>query len=93
VDIDRVKAKSQGVPLSTIFETLQINLGSLYVNDFNRFGRTYRVMVQADAPFRMQAEDIGRLKVRNAAGDMIPLSALLKVSRSAGPDRVMHYNG
>ncbi len=93
VDIDRVKAKAQGVPLNTIFETLQVNLGSLYVNDFNRFGRTYRVLVQADAPFRMQPEDIGRLKVRNAAGDMIPLSALLTIRQSAGPDRVMHYNG
>lgn len=93
VDIDRVKAKSQGVPLNTIFETLQVNLGSLYANDFNRFGRTYRVMVQADAPFRMQPEDIGRLKVRNSAGDMIPLSALLTIKHSSGPDRVMHYNG
>ena len=93
VDIDRVKAKSQGVPLNTIFETLQVNLGSLYANDFNRFGRTYRVMVQADAPFRMQPEDIGRLKVRNAAGNMIPLSALLTIKHSSGPDRVMHYNG
>lgn len=92
VDIDRVKAKSQGVPLNTIFETLQVNLGSLYANDFNRFGRTYRVVVQADAPFRMQPEDIGRLKVRNAAGEMIPLSALLTVRHSSGPDRVMHYN-
>ena len=93
VDIDRVKAKSQGVPLNTIFETLQVNLGSLYANDFNRFGRTYRVMVQAHAPFRMQPEDIGRLKVRNSAGDMIPLSALLTIKHSSGPDRVMHYNG
>ena len=93
VDIDRVKAKSHGVPLNTIFETLQVNLGSLYVNDFNRFGRTYRVMVQADAPFRMQPEDIGRLKVRNAAGSMLPLSALLTIEHSSGPDRVMHYNG
>ncbi|CAM5763043.1 efflux RND transporter permease subunit [Rhizobium pusense] len=93
VDIDRVKAKSQGVPLNTIFETLQVNLGSLYANDFNRFGRTYRVMVQADAPFRMQPEDIGRLKVRNATGNMIPLSALLTIKHSSGPDRVMHYNG
>ena len=92
VDIDRVKAKSQGVPLNTIFETLQVNLGSLYANDFNRFGRTYRVVVQADAPFRMQPEDIGRLKVRNMAGDMIPLSALLTIKHSSGPDRVMHYN-
>jgi gold/copper resistance efflux pump len=92
VDIDRVKAKSQGVPLNTIFETLQVNLGSLYVNDFNRFGRTYRVVLQADAPFRMQTEDIGRLKVRNMAGEMIPLSTLLTIKHSSGPDRVMHYN-
>ena len=93
VDIDRVKAKAQGVPLTAIFETMQVNLGSFYVNDFNRFGRTYRVMVQADAPFRQQAEDIGLLKVRNAAGEMVPLSALATISRSTGPDRVMHYNG
>ncbi|MNR99997.1 MULTISPECIES: efflux RND transporter permease subunit [unclassified Brevundimonas] len=93
VNVDRVKAKAQGVDLSAVFETMQINLGSVYVNDFNRFGRTYRVMVQADAPFREQAEDIGLLKVRNAAGEMIPLSALVTVTRSTGPDRVMHYNG
>ena len=93
VDIDRVKAKSQGVALTDIFDTLQVNLGSLYVNDFNRFGRTYRVITQADAPFRMQAEDIGLLKVRNSAGDMIPLSALINIKRTSGPDRVMRYNG
>ena len=93
VNVDRVKAKAQGVALSAVFETMQINLGSIYVNDFNRFGRTYRVMVQADAPFREQAEDIGQLKVRNGAGEMIPLSALITVTRSTGPDRVMHYNG
>ena len=93
VDIDRTKAKAQGVPLTAIFETLQTYLGSVYANDFNRFGRTYRVFVQADAQYRMQAEDIGRLKVRNDAGEMIPLAALVQVSRSSGPDRVMHYNG
>ncbi|MBB1595746.1 efflux RND transporter permease subunit [Achromobacter sp. UMC46] len=93
VDVDRVKAKSLGVSLTDVFETLQINLGSLYVNDFNRFGRTYRVMAQADAPFRMQAEDIGLLKVRNAAGDMIPLSAFVTITRGSGPDRIVHYNG
>ena len=93
VDVDRVKAKSQGISLTDVFETLQINLGSLYVNDFNRFGRTYRVMAQADAPFRMQAEDIGLLKLRNAAGDMVPLSAFVRITRSSGPDRVVHYNG
>jgi len=93
VDVDRVKAKSLGVSLTDVFETLQINLGSLYVNDFNRFGRTYRVMAQADAPFRMQADDIGLLKVRNANGDMIPLSAFVTLTRSSGPDRVIRYNG
>ncbi len=93
VDVDRVKAKAHGVALSAVFEAMQINLGSMYVNDFNRFGRTYRVMVQADAPFRQQVEDIGQLKVRNAAGEMIPLSALVNVTRTSGPDRVMHYNG
>ncbi|KGD90180.1 transporter [Achromobacter sp. RTa] len=93
VDVDRVKAKSLGVSLTDVFETLQINLGSLYVNDFNRFGRTYRVMAQADAPFRMQADDIGLLKVRNATGDMIPLSAFVTLTRSSGPDRVIRYNG
>ncbi|MGC4013375.1 MAG: efflux RND transporter permease subunit [Luteolibacter sp.] len=64
-DVDRAKAKQQGVPLANIFDTLQINLGSLYVNDFNRFGRTYQVVAQADAKFRASAEDIGRLKTRN----------------------------
>ncbi|AZR95269.1 multidrug efflux RND transporter permease subunit [Bordetella trematum] len=93
VDIDRVKAKSLGVSLTDVFETLQINLGSLYVNDFNRFGRTYRVMAQADAPFRMHADDIGMLKVRSGSGDMIPLSAFVTLERGSGPDRVMHYNG
>ncbi|WP_336034144.1 efflux RND transporter permease subunit [Acinetobacter bereziniae] len=92
VDIDRVKAKSQGVALNEIFETLQVNMGSIYVNDFNRFGRTYKVIVQADAPFRMQSQDIEQLKVRNSAGEMIPLSTFVNITRSSGPDRVMHYN-
>jgi multidrug efflux pump len=92
-DIDRVKAKQQGVPLQNLFETMQIYLGSLYVNDFNRFGRTYQVVAQADAPFRDRAEDITRLKTRNAAGEMVPLGALLKVVETHGPDRAMRYNG
>jgi len=91
-DIDRTKAKQLGVPLTTIYQTLQINLGSLYVNDFNQFGRTYQVKVQADAPFRSHAEDIAQLKVRNDKGEMIPLSSLMKVSDSYGPDRVQRYN-
>jgi hydrophobe/amphiphile efflux-1 (HAE1) family protein/NodT family efflux transporter outer membrane factor (OMF) lipoprotein len=91
--IDREKAKTQGVPLQNLFETMQIYLGSLYVNDFNRFGRTYEVIAQADAPFRAHAEDITRLKTRNDKGEMVPLGAIVKVTESHGPDRVMRYNG
>ena len=82
-DIDRVKAKQQGVPLQNLFETMQIYLGSLYVNDFNRFGRTYHVVAQADASFRDRAEDITRLKTRNEKGQMVPLGAVVKASRSS----------
>ncbi len=92
-DIDRVKAKQQGVPLQNLFETMQVYLGSLYVNDFNRFGRTYQVIAQADAPFRDRAEDITRLKTRNARGQMVPLGTLVKVTETHGPDRAMRYNG
>ena len=92
-DVDRVKAKQLGVPLQTIYQTLQINLGSLYVNDFNQFGRTYQVRVQADAPLRSQADQIAQFKVRNDKGEMISLSSLIKVRDSYGPDRVQRYNG
>jgi multidrug efflux pump len=92
-DIDRIKAKQQGVPLQNLFETLQIYLGSLYVNDFNRFGRTYQVVAQADAEFRDRAEDVTRLKTRNASGQMVPLGTLVKVTETHGPDRAMRYNG
>jgi len=92
-DVDRPKAKAQGVPLANVFETMQINLGSLYVNDFNRFGRTYQVIAQADAQFRHGPEDILRLKTRNAAGQLVPLGSLVKVRETYGPDRVMRYNG
>jgi multidrug efflux pump len=92
-DIDRAKAKAQGVPLQNVFETMQINLGSLYVNDFNRFGRTYQVVAQADAQFRDRPEDILRLKTRNAAGQLVPLGSVVKVRETYGPDRVMRYNG
>ncbi|MBI2511178.1 MAG: multidrug efflux RND transporter permease subunit [Opitutae bacterium] len=91
--VDRAKAKAQGVPLQNVFETMQINLGSLYVNDFNRFGRTYQVVAQADAEFRDRPEDILRLKTRNAAGQLVPLGSLVKVRETYGPDRVMRYNG
>jgi len=92
-DIDRVKARQLRVAVTDVFETMQIYLGSLYVNDFNKFGRTYSVRVQADAKYRARAEDVGQLKVRSASGDMIPLSALLKVKESAGPERAQRYNG
>ena len=92
-EVNRVKAKSMGVPLQNLFETMQIYLGSLYVNDFNRFGRTYQVIAQADAPFRAKPEDITHLKTRNTAGQMVPLGTLVNVKESYGPDRVMRYNG
>jgi len=92
-DIDRTKARQLGVPLTDVFQAMQVYLGSVYVNDFNRFGRTYSVRVQADAPFRARAEDIRLLKVRSASGEMIPLSALVDVKPIAGPERTMRYNG
>jgi multidrug efflux pump len=92
-DVDRTRARQLGVPVTEVFDTMQIYLGSLYVNDFNRFGRTYSVRVQADAPFRAHAEDVGLLKVRSNSGEMVPLSALMKVKPSAGPERAMRYNG
>lgn len=93
VDIDRDKAKAQGVAISDIFDTMQVYLGSLYVNDFNQFGRNYQVNVQAQDSFRQEPEQIAQLKVRNSNGDMIPLGSFVNVSYAAGPDRVMHYNG
>lgn len=93
VDIDRTKAKQLSVSLDEVFSTLQAYMGSVYVNDFNQFGRTYQVNMQADEQFRQTPEQISQLKVRNLQGDMIPLGAFIHVSNSAGPDRVMHYNG
>lgn len=92
-NIDREKAKTHGIDLNEVFTTLQVYLGSLYTNDFNRFGRTYQVNVQADQQFRMDAEQIGQLKVRNNLGEMVPMSSILKIEETSGPDRVMHYNG
>jgi len=91
-DVDREKAESQGVSVQGLFDTMQVYLGSLYINDFNAFGRTYPVTAQAEPSFRLQAEDVVRLKTRNAAGDMIPLGSFVTVKRSSGPDRVMHYD-
>ena len=93
VDLDRVKAKQQGVPISQVFDTMQIYLGSLYVNDFNRFGRTYQVRAQADAPYRARAEDILQLKTRSDQGKMVPLASLVKVRSTFGPEMVVRYNG
>ena len=84
-DVDRVKAKEHGVALNDVFETLQVYLGSMYVNDFNRFGRTYQVIAQADAEFRAKAEDILRLQTRNEAGEMLPLGSIVQVSRELRP--------
>ncbi|OZI37075.1 multidrug efflux RND transporter permease subunit [Bordetella genomosp. 10] len=93
VKLDRVKAKQLGVQVTDVFDTMQVYLGSLYVNDFNRFGRVFQVRAQADAPFRAHAEDIGLLKTRNAAGEMVPLSSLVRVSETYGPEMVVRYNG
>ncbi len=91
--VDREKAKTYGIPLGDVFDTMQVYLGSLYVNDFNRFGRTYQVNVQAESPYRLEPEDISHLKTRNVAGEMIPLGSVVSVKPIYGPDRVMHYNG
>jgi multidrug efflux pump len=92
-EVDRVKAKTQSVALTDVFETLQIYLGSVYVNDFNRFGRTYQVYAQADASFRDAAEDITALRTRNLNGEMVPIGSVVTVGQTYGPDPVIRYNG
>ncbi|MBN9522309.1 efflux RND transporter permease subunit [bacterium] len=92
VHIDRTKAKAMGVELKDVFDTLQGYLGSYYVNDFNRFGRTWQVNVQADAPFRTDADTVRQLKVRNADGDMVPLGAVAEIRDAAGPVTITRYN-
>ena len=91
--IDRTKAKEQGIALTDLFETLQVYLGSAYVNDFTRFGRTYQVITQADASFRERAEQIGELRTRNAAGNLVPIGSVVQVKQTFGPDPVVRYNG
>ncbi|MEM5504317.1 multidrug efflux RND transporter permease subunit [Shewanella frigidimarina] len=93
VNIDRTKAKQQSVSLDELFSTLQGYMGSVYANDFNQFGRTYQVNVQADEQFRQTPEQIAQLKVRNNQGEMMPIGSFINVTNSSGPDRVMHYNG
>lgn len=92
LDIDREKAIKMGVPLDSIFNTLQAELGSTYVNDFNLFNRVFKVMVQAEQQYRSKVADITRLKVRDVRGSMVPLHTLVKVNNSAGPQEVDHYN-
>ena len=92
VDVDRTKCKSMGLPLSEVFEALQVNMGGLYVNDFNLFGRTWQVNAQADIPFRMEPGDIRRLRVRNGKGEMVPLGAVASVKDSGGPFVINRYN-
>jgi multidrug efflux pump len=92
VDVDRVKAKKQGVALNDVFETLQVYLGSAYVNDITLFNRNWQVNVQADARYRLRPEDVGKLRVRNASGNMVPLETMITVRDVAGPAIVNHYN-
>src|SRR5262249_16822068 len=92
VDVDRVKAKAEGVALTDVFDTLQAYLGSAYVNDFTFQGRNWQVYVQADARFRLRPEDIGSLKVRNDEGNMVPLGTIVDVRDSSGPAIVNRYN-
>jgi multidrug efflux pump len=93
VDVDRTKAKTQGVSLTSVFDTLQVYLGSIYINDFNLFGRVYRVMAQAESEHRQTAADIGNLRTRNVDGTMVPLGSFTTISETYGPDPVIRYNG
>jgi multidrug efflux pump len=91
-DLDRTKAAQLGVDVQDVFDTMQIYLGSLYVNDFNRFGRTYRVVAQADQQFRSKPDDILKLETRNFEGRMVPLGSVVRLSETTGPDSAMRYN-
>ncbi|TCL03048.1 MULTISPECIES: efflux RND transporter permease subunit [Sodalis] len=91
--VDRDKAKAQGVPLTELFATLQTYLGSTYINDFNRFGRTWQVFAQADAPFRQSTGDIANLRTRNNKGEMVPIGSMVTLGTTYGPDPVIRYNG
>ncbi|MGK3127817.1 multidrug efflux RND transporter permease subunit OqxB [Pantoea sp. C8B4] len=93
VQVDRDKAKAQGVSLTDLFSTLQVYLGSSYVNDFNKFGRTWRVMAQADGDFRSSVQDIANLRTRNNQGEMVPIGSMVNITTTYGPDPVIRYNG
>ncbi|MCR6664080.1 MAG: efflux RND transporter permease subunit [Luteimonas sp.] len=92
-EVDRVKAKAQGVPLTELFDTLQTYLGSAYVNDFNMFGRTWQVIAQADGPFRDEVGDIANLRTRNDRGEMVPIGSMVNIRQTYGPDPVIRFNG
>lgn len=92
LDVDRDKAKAQGVALSDIFTTLQANLGSLYINDFNKFSRTYKVMIQAEGQYRSGPEDLSNYYVRNNESEMVPLMTLAHLTPIQGPTSITHFN-
>lgn len=92
LDVDRVKAKRLNIQLQDVFDTLQAYLGSMYINDFNLYGRTFKVMVQADQGFRSSVEDINKLEVRDGSGNMVPLDTILKVEKTAGPQTIFRFN-
>jgi HAE1 family hydrophobic/amphiphilic exporter-1 len=91
-DIDRTKAELLGVPISRVFDTLSVYMGSAYINDFNLLGRTYQVTAQADNPFRLTTRDVANLKTRNASGDMVPIGSVATLRDATGPFRVTRYN-
>ncbi|WP_339767465.1 multidrug efflux RND transporter permease subunit [uncultured Paraglaciecola sp.] len=91
-DIDRERVERLGVSVSDVFSALEIYLGSAFVNDFSYLGRTFRVTAQADAPYRMEPDDIGRIRVRNSSGEMVPLSSVATFEYRSGPSRVPRYN-
>jgi hydrophobe/amphiphile efflux-1 (HAE1) family protein len=91
-NVDRVKAKQQNVAVTDVFQALQVYLGGLYINDFNYLGRTWRVVAQADAPFRSAAQDVARFETRNSAGQMVPLGAVMDLKDITGPDRIQRYD-
>ena len=92
VDVDREKAKALGVPINDVFDTLAATLGNFYVNDFNRYGRTWQVLMAAEPAYRKRPDDIGNIYVRSDAGGMIPLTALATVKFSSGPDSLDRFN-
>jgi len=93
IEVDEAKAMSLGIPISSIYDTLQSTMGSLYVNDFNKSGRTYRVQLQAEAPYRMKADDLGKVYVRSNTGAMVPLSAVSSVNSIVGAEQLERFNG